>query len=117
MATLARPAVPTLSLVLLVAAAIGLVQLKKLEGWVKQRRTNALALTKGLEGIEGLVPPAEGNWMVHSYYQYIVRREDPFPLSRDDIASEPQSPSEIAKAIDLAVRDLPAPQRAAPPCA
>jgi perosamine synthetase len=23
--------------------------------------------------------------MVHSYYQYIVRREDAFPISRDDI--------------------------------
>src|SRR5207244_3402079 len=58
---------------------------KKLEGWVKQRRANALALTKGIEGIDGLVPPSEGNWMVHSFYQYIVRREDPFPISRDDI--------------------------------
>ena len=66
-------------------AAIGLVQLKKLDGWVKQRRANAAALTKGLEGIEGLVPPSEGNWMVHSYYQYIVRREDSFPISRDEI--------------------------------
>src|SRR5437879_1601498 len=69
-----------------IAAAIGLVQLKKLDGWVKQRRANADALTKGLEGIEGLVPPSEGNWMVHSYYQYIVRREDAFPISRDAIA-------------------------------
>jgi dTDP-4-amino-4,6-dideoxygalactose transaminase len=68
-----------------IAAAIGLVQLKKLEAWVKQRRANAHALTKGLDGIEGLVPPAEGNRMVHSYYQYVVRREDPFPLSREDI--------------------------------
>src|SRR5437773_1339266 len=68
-----------------IAAAIGLVQLKKLDGWVKQRRANALALTNGLDGIEGLVPPAEGNWMVHSYYQYIVRREDSFPLARDEI--------------------------------
>jgi len=68
-----------------IAAAIGLVQLQKLDGWVKQRRANAAALTKGLEGIEGLVPPSEGNWMVHSYYQYIVRREDSFPISRDEI--------------------------------
>src|SRR5206468_11681570 len=30
-------------------------------------------------------PPAEGNWMVHSYYQYIVRREDAFPVARDEI--------------------------------
>ena len=67
------------------AAAIGLVQLKKLEGWVRTRRANAAALTKGLAGIEGLVPPSEGNWMVHAYYQYIVRAEPTFPLSRDEI--------------------------------
>src|SRR5216117_703374 len=68
-----------------IAAAIGLVQLKKLDGWVKQRRANAQALTKGLQEIEGLTPPAEGNWMVHSYYQYIVRREEAFPVARDEI--------------------------------
>jgi perosamine synthetase len=68
-----------------IAAAIGLVQLKKLESWVKQRRANALALTKGLRGIEGLAPPLEGNRMVHSYYQYVVRREDGFPRPRDEI--------------------------------
>ena len=67
------------------AAAIGLVQLKKLEGWVRKRRENAKALSKGLDGIEGLVPPSEGNWMVHAYYQYIVRADPPFPLSRDEI--------------------------------
>src|SRR5947208_3100216 len=70
------------------AAAIGLVQLAKLDGCVKQRRANARALTKGLDGIEGLVPPSEGNWMVHSYYQYIVRREEPFPRSRDEIVQD-----------------------------
>jgi len=68
-----------------IAAAIGLVQLRKLDGWVKQRRANARALTKGLDGIEGLLPPSEGNWMVHAYYQYVVRREDVFPRSRDEI--------------------------------
>jgi perosamine synthetase len=68
-----------------IAAAIGLVQLKKLQGWVKQRRANAHALTKGLDGIKGLAPPMEGNRMVHSYYQYVVRREDSFPRARDEI--------------------------------
>ena len=68
-----------------IAAAIGLVQLRKLEGWVQRRRENAKALTKGLAGIDGLVPPAEGNWMVHAYYQYVVRAEPSFPLSRDEI--------------------------------
>ncbi len=96
-----------------IAAAIGLVQLKKLDGWVKQRRANARALTKGLDGIEGLVPPAEGNWMVHSYYQYIVRREDSFSLSRDEIVrrltddgigSRPSYPMPLYK--QKALRDL-----------
>ncbi len=68
-----------------IAAAIGLVQLSKLEGWVQRRRENAKALTKGLAGIDGLIPPAEGNWMVHAYYQYIVRAEPPFRLSRDEV--------------------------------
>ena len=68
-----------------IAAAIGLVQLRKLDGWVARRRENARALTKGLAGIEGLVPPAEGNWMVHAFYQYIVRAEPGFPLTRDEI--------------------------------
>ncbi len=71
-----------------IAAAIGLAQLANLDGWVKQRRANARALSKGLDGIEGLVPPSEGNWMVHSYYQYIVRREEPFRRSRDEIVQD-----------------------------
>ena len=71
-----------------IAAAMGLAQLAKLDGWVKQRRANARALSKGLDGIEGLIPPAEGNWMVHSYYQYIVRREEPFRRSRDELVEE-----------------------------
>ena len=70
-----------------IAAAIGLVQLKKLDGWVRARRANAKALSKGLEGIEGLVPPAEGNWMVHAYYQYIVRAEPPFHRTRDELVA------------------------------
>src|SRR2546422_5705871 len=71
-----------------IAAAIGLAQLAKLDGWVKQRRANARALSKGLDDIEGLVPPSEGNWMVHSYYQYIVRREEPFPPSPEEIVPD-----------------------------
>jgi len=68
-----------------IAAAIGLVQLKKLDAWVQRRRENARILTKGIEGIEGLILPSEGNWMLHSYYQYIVRAEPSFPLTRDEI--------------------------------
>src|SRR5437867_13410486 len=68
-----------------IAAAIGLVQLAKLDGWVKQRRANAPALTKGLAGLEGLVPPYEGHWLGRSYFQYLVPPEEPFPGARDAI--------------------------------
>jgi len=68
-----------------IAAAIGLVQLKKLDEWVRKRRHNARAITKALAGIEGLVPPVEGNWMVHAFYQYVVRVEPKFTLTRDEI--------------------------------
>lgn len=68
-----------------IAAAIGLVQLRKLDGFVAKRRENAARLTKGISQIEGLAPPVEGNWMLHAYYQYVVRVEDGFPLSRDEI--------------------------------
>src|SRR3989449_8624474 len=71
-----------------IAAAIGLAQLAKLDGWVKQRRANARALSKGLDDIEGLVPPSEGNWMVHSYYQYIVRREEPVPRPPEGVVQD-----------------------------
>src|SRR5207253_10063368 len=57
-----------------IAAAIGLVQLAKLDGWVKQRRANARAPTKGLHGIEGPRPPSQGNWVCHLEHQTILRR-------------------------------------------
>ena len=68
-----------------VAAAIGLVQLRKLDGWVARRRANASELTKRLQVIKGLVPPAEGPGRVHSFYQYVVRVESDFPMTRDEI--------------------------------
>ena len=70
-----------------IAAAIGLVQLRKLDGWVRQRRENAEILTKGLREIEGLVTPSEGSWMVHAYYQYIVRAEPSFLRTRDEVVA------------------------------
>ena len=54
-------------------AAIGRVQLRKLEGWTKIRQENAAFLNANLEGI--VVPPvAEG--AVHVYHQYTIRVAD-----------------------------------------
>src|SRR3954469_18722435 len=53
-----------------VAAAIGRVQLGKLDGWTEQRRANAAYLDERLRGV--VVPPvAEG--ARHVYHQYTVR--------------------------------------------
>lgn len=54
-------------------AAIGRVQLRKLEGWTKTRQENAAFLSANLEGV--VVPPvAEG--AVHVYHQYTIRVAD-----------------------------------------
>lgn len=53
-------------------AAIGRVQLTKVDGWTKQRQENAAFLSSNLEGV--VTPPvAEG--AVHVYHQYTIRVE------------------------------------------
>jgi perosamine synthetase len=56
-----------------VHAAIGRVQLTKLEGWTRQRQANAAFLEANLHGV--VVPPvAEG--AEHIYHQYTIRVPD-----------------------------------------
>ncbi len=60
-------------------AAIGRVQLTKVDGWTKQRQANAAFLSAHLAGV--VTPPvAEG--AVHVYHQYTVR----VPEDRDRLA-------------------------------
>jgi dTDP-4-amino-4,6-dideoxygalactose transaminase len=67
-----------------VAAAIGLVQLSKLDAFVARRRETAHFLSESLAAARGLVPPAEPKDRTHAFYQYIVRVEK-FPKSRDEL--------------------------------
>lgn len=53
-------------------AAIGRVQLNKLGGWVKKRRSNADRLTQGFETIPGLRVTVPGPEIYHAYYKYYV---------------------------------------------
>lgn len=63
-----------------VHAAIGRVQLTKVDGWTAQRQQNAAYLSANLEGVT--VPPvADG--AVHVYHQYTVR----VPQDRDGFAA------------------------------
>jgi perosamine synthetase len=67
-------------------AAIGRVQLRKLDGFNRKRRENAEMLTKGIQGIRGLTPPHVSEEVKHVFYQYVVRVEDAYPLERDKLA-------------------------------
>ena len=67
-----------------VAAAIGLAQLRRLDGFNASRRRNAGVLTQGLEGIEGLIPPLERAGFGHVYHQYTVR----VMAGRDDLRTK-----------------------------
>ncbi|WP_442814946.1 MULTISPECIES: DegT/DnrJ/EryC1/StrS family aminotransferase [unclassified Streptomyces] len=53
-----------------VSAAIGRVQLARLEGWTERRRANAKALD---EGLTGLAAPTVADGARHVYHQYTVR--------------------------------------------
>jgi hypothetical protein len=65
-----------------VAAAIGRVQLGKLEDWTEQRRANAAALSAGLKGV---VPPPEAEGARHVYHQYTIRVPEGVGGGRDAV--------------------------------
>lgn len=66
-----------------IAAAIGIVQLKKLEKFNMRRRKNAEYYTANLR-VPGLVTPHVANGMHHVYHQYVVRLTDEFPMKRTE---------------------------------
>ena len=55
------------------AAAIGIGQLSRLDGWNERRRRNAARLSEGLTGVEWLTCPVEPEGCAHVYHQYTVR--------------------------------------------
>ncbi|MFC2154099.1 DegT/DnrJ/EryC1/StrS family aminotransferase [Candidatus Altiarchaeota archaeon] len=79
-------------------AAIGLVQLGKVEGFNEKRIANAKALTEGLSQVKGIIPPKTKPDTRHVYHQYTIRVTDEFPLSRDDVL-EKLKEKEIGSAI------------------
>ncbi len=56
-------------------AAIGRVQLTKVDGWTAQRQHNASVLNAGLAGLAGVTTPLVADGAVHVYHQYTVRLE------------------------------------------
>lgn len=64
-----------------IAAAIGLVQLRKLEKFNQHRRKNAAYYSANLS-VDGLVTPAVAPGMDPVWHQYVIRLTDAFPMSR-----------------------------------
>ena len=60
-------------------AAIGRVQLTKVDAWTRQRQDNAAYLSANIEGV---IPPPVAESAVHVYHQYTIRVSD----DRDGLA-------------------------------
>ncbi|VVB72571.1 UDP-4-amino-4-deoxy-L-arabinose--oxoglutarate aminotransferase [uncultured archaeon] len=65
-----------------IQAAIGLVQLQKLEEFTAKRIDNAAMLYLSIKA-KGITPPYRSKDVRHVYHQYVVRVEDDFPASRE----------------------------------
>ena len=66
-------------------AAIGSVQLRKLDGFNMKRIENSRLLSNGIRGFTGLTVPYVDNDVKHVFHQYVVR-EDSYRLDRDELA-------------------------------
>ncbi|MGK0722249.1 DegT/DnrJ/EryC1/StrS family aminotransferase [Leucobacter sp. W1478] len=54
-------------------AAIGRVQLTRVDGWTTQRQRNAAVLNEGLRSLSGVQVPKVADAAVHVYHQYTIR--------------------------------------------
>ncbi len=60
-----------------VSAAIGRVQLQRLEGWLERRRTIAQRYTEAFSECTGITPPAVRPGTQHAWHQYCLLAVDP----------------------------------------
>ncbi|MDF1534512.1 MAG: DegT/DnrJ/EryC1/StrS aminotransferase family protein [Methanosarcinaceae archaeon] len=65
-----------------ISAAIGLVQLDKLDSFTSMRQKNAKVLSDGLRDIDGIIIPTIRNDCEHVFHQYTMRVEN-----RDELAA------------------------------
>jgi perosamine synthetase len=67
-------------------AAIGSVQLRKLDAFNAKRIENAKLLSNGIRRLTGLTVPYVDKDVKHVFHQYVVRVEDSYRLARDELA-------------------------------
>jgi perosamine synthetase len=68
-----------------IAAAIGICQLKKLDGFNRQRIEHARFLTERLGEIRGLITPFVAPDVRHVFHQFTIRVTGAFGMSRDEL--------------------------------
>ena len=68
-----------------ITAAVGSVQLRKLDKLNEKRRENADLLTRGIEKISGLTAPYVKDDVRHVFHQYVVRVEGGYSMERDKL--------------------------------
>jgi dTDP-4-amino-4,6-dideoxygalactose transaminase len=99
-----------------IQAAIGLVQLTKLDTMVTERRGRAERYREALEDVRGLFLPGDPPYGTTNYQSYVVRLADDLPVDRDAVMQElldqgiATRRGIMAAHLEPACRDLPAPQ-------
>lgn len=68
-------------------AAIGIEQLKRLDGFNIKRKEHAAILTAGLAEVKGITTPTAPDEYDHVYHQYTIRVTDDFSMSRDELCA------------------------------
>ncbi len=69
-----------------IAAAIGIAQLERLDGFNEARISNADYLSRKLKGIDGLTTPRLNKGVKHVFHQYTIKINGTFPVDRDKLA-------------------------------
>jgi dTDP-4-amino-4,6-dideoxygalactose transaminase len=69
-------------------AAVGLVQLSRVEGFIERRRKFAARYTEELTKLGWLIPPAEPTGYRHNFQSYMARLTKDAPIFRDDLMQQ-----------------------------
>ena len=97
-------------------AAVGLVQLGKLEAMVAERRRLAGHYREALADVPGLILPADPSYGTTNYQSYVVRLDEDLPVGRDAVMQElldhgiATRRGIMAAHLEPACADLPAPE-------
>jgi perosamine synthetase len=69
-------------------AALGLVQLQRLEKMLARRRQLAERYSRGLSALGWLIPPRQPSESLHNFQSYMIRLTNDAPLTRDALMQE-----------------------------